>query len=350
MITLLDLQKLLPDSKIYNTDSPEKILIETVATLYQDKPNSITYISEKSYQQDAKISKATAIIVLHGWETLFTQPVIAVKNVDLALIEVLNLFYPPIISSGKRGEYIVIHPTAIIGENTEIGNFVSVGENSIIGKNCRIADGVKISHDVNIGDDSTIGPNCVLFDHVKIGKRFLMFGNTTIGADGFRYVDVNQILHRIPQIGSVVIGDDVRIGSNTSVDRGGIDDTMIGDGTKIDNDVQIAHNVKIGKHVIVAGATAIAGSAIIEDYCKISGSCAVGDHIKLPSGTMLAGGSGIRNSPAKKDIFAGWDWNLTFLEFQKFRANVKHILNLNKLVKKVKDIEEKLGIEKNSNE
>jgi UDP-3-O-[3-hydroxymyristoyl] glucosamine N-acyltransferase len=346
MTTLLDLQKLLPDSKIFNTDKPESIKIESVATLYQDKPNSITYISEKSYQNDAKSSKASAIITLHGWENLFTQPVLAVNHVDLALIEVLNLFYPKPIATGRREQFIVIHASADIGENTDIGNFVSIGENSKIGKNCRISDGVKIGKNVTIGDDSSIGPNCVLFDDVKIGKRFLSFGNSTIGGEGFRYVDVKNILHRVPQVGTVIIGDDVRIGSNTTIDRGGIDDTLIGDGTKIDNDVQIAHNVKIGKHVIIAGATAVAGSAIIEDFCKVSGSCAVADHITLPSGTMIAGGSGLRNTPPKKDIYAGWDWNLTFIEFQKFRANVKHILNLNKLVKKVKDIEEKLGMGK----
>ncbi|MBK8396463.1 MAG: UDP-3-O-(3-hydroxymyristoyl)glucosamine N-acyltransferase [Leptospiraceae bacterium] len=344
MITLLGLQKLIPDSKIYNTDKPENIQIESVVTLYQDKPNSITYVSEKSYQNDARNSKATAILTLHGWEGLFTHPILAVNHVDLALIEVLNLFYPKQLPSGKREQFTAIHPSAKVGEKTDIGNFVSIGENSIIGKNCIISDGAKIGKNVTIGDDSTVGPNCVIFEGVTIGKRFLCFANTTIGAEGFRYVDAKSILHRIPQVGSVVIGDDVRIGSNTSIDRGGIDDTLIGEGTKIDNDVQIAHNVKIGKHVIVAGATAIAGSAVIEDFCKISGSCAVADHITLPSGTMLAGGSGLRNTPPKKDIYAGWDWNLTFIEFQKFRANVKHILNLNKIVKKVKDIEEKLGM------
>ena len=346
MITLLDLQKLIPDSKIYNTDKPENIQIESVITLHQDKPNSITYVSEKSYQNDARNSKATAIITLHGWETLFSQPILAVNHVDLALITVLDLFFPKILPTGRREQFIVIHPSAVVGENTDIGNFVSIGENSKIGQNCTISDGVKIAKNVTIGDDSFIGPNCVIFDGVTIGKRFICFGNTTIGAEGFRYVDVKTILHRIPQVGTVVIGDDVRVGSNTSIDRGGIDDTLIGNVTKIDNDVQIAHNVKIGKHVIVAGATAIAGSAVVEDFCKISGSCAVADHITLPSGTMLAGGSGLRNTPPKKDIYAGWDWNLTFIEFQKFRANVKHILNLNKLVKKVKDIEEKLGMSK----
>ena len=120
MITLLDLQKLLPDSKIFNTDAPQNIQIDSVATLYQEKPNSITYVSEKSYQNDARNSKATAILTLHGWETLFTKPVLAVNHVDLALIEVLNKFHPEKLSSGKRGEYAVIHSSAVIGENTDI--------------------------------------------------------------------------------------------------------------------------------------------------------------------------------------------------------------------------------------
>ncbi|MCB1177120.1 MAG: UDP-3-O-(3-hydroxymyristoyl)glucosamine N-acyltransferase [Leptospiraceae bacterium] len=345
MITLSELQKKIPDSQIFNCDDPDSIKISTVVTLYQEKPNSITYISEKSYQNDAKKSNADAIVTLLGWEKLFeNKPVLAVKNVDLTLIELLNIFYPTSSPSNKKGQFIVIDPSVKIGDNTEIGNFVSIDNSSSIGKNCKISDGVKIGKNVSIGDNSVIGPNCVIFDNVKIGNDFLCFANTTIGGEGFRYVDVDNTLHRVPQVGTVIIGENVRIGSNTSIDRGGIDDTLIGDGTKIDNDVQIAHNVKIGKHVIVAGATAIAGSTIVEDYCKISGACAIGDHIKLPSGTLVAGGSGIRNSPPKKDLYAGWDWNLTFMEFQKFRANIKHILSLNKIVKRIKDIEAKLGL------
>ena len=120
MITLLDLQKLIPDSKIYNTDKPENIQIESVITLHQDKPNSITYVSEKSYQNDARNSKATAIITLHGWETLFSQPILAVNHVDLALITVLDLFFPKILPTGRREQFIVIHPSAVVRHTTHI--------------------------------------------------------------------------------------------------------------------------------------------------------------------------------------------------------------------------------------
>lgn len=342
MHSLLDLHKNVPGSKIAHCEAPDKLQIAKLATLHQDIPNSMTYVNTKVHLKKAQESQALAVLIHNDWIDDFSKPVLAVNDVDYALIQILNLLYPADKPSGKRGEFVVIDASVTVGDNCDIGNFVSIGANCNIGKNAIISDGVKIGAGVLIGDDARIGPNCVIFDSVQVGDRFTVFGNTTIGGDGYRFIDKDKKLLKVPQVGSVVIGDDVEIGSNTSIDRGGIDNTMIGDGTKLDNDVQIAHNVKIGKHVIVAGATAIAGSTIVEDYCKISGACAVGDHMSLPSGTMLAGGTGLRNTPPKPDLYAGWDWNLTFREFQKFRANIKHMLSLNRLVKRVSNLEEKL--------
>lgn len=344
MHSLLEIQKMVENSEIANCDNPEAIKIQHLSTLYQNIPNSLAYVSEKSYIKDAQKSNATAILIEKNWKDKFSCPVILVDNVNYALIDILNKLFPVEQAIGKCSEFVDIADSAIIGENTDIGSFVSIGENTKIGKNSILKSGVKIGKNVSIGDNARIGYNTVIYDGVKIGKNFTVFANTSIGGDGFRFVDRDGINIKVPQVGSVVIGDDVEIGSNTSIDRGGIDDTIIGSGTKMDNDVQIAHNVKLGTNVIVAGATAIAGSTVVHDNCKISGACAIGDHIELPEGTLVAGGSGIRNSPPQKDIYAGWDWNLTFREFQKFRANVKHILNLNMIVKKIKDIEKKIGI------
>jgi UDP-3-O-[3-hydroxymyristoyl] glucosamine N-acyltransferase len=342
MFSLEQIKNFIPNSEVIHVENPSTIKIENIITLHQDLPNSLSYAADKSYLKTALLSKATVLMIPKELKDQINRPALLVESVDFALIEILNKYFPMKVASGRRKEFLVVDPTSKIGKNTDLGNFVSIGTNSTIGENCIIEDGVKIGDNVKIGNDSIIGPNCVIFNGVIIGDRFLCFGNTTIGGDGFRYVEKNRVQFKIPQVGTVVIGNDVRIGSNSSIDRGGLDSTFIGDGTKIDNDVQIAHNVKIGKGCIVAGATAIAGSAVIEDYCKISGACAVGDHITLPSGTMLAGGSGIRNSPDKADIFAGWDWNLTFREFQKFRANIKHMLSLNMIVKRIKDLEEKI--------
>ncbi|MCB1189021.1 MAG: UDP-3-O-(3-hydroxymyristoyl)glucosamine N-acyltransferase [Leptospiraceae bacterium] len=348
MHSLSDIHKAIPGSEIINCDKPEELMIQNLSTLYQELPNSLTYVSDKSYIKDAGKAKASAILIYKDWKDKFSLPAILVDNVDMALIEVLKLYYPERKSTGKWSKFVDIANTATIGENTEIGSFVCIGDNTKIGKNSIIENGVKIGKNVVVGDNAKIGPNTVIFDGVQIGNNFTVFANTSIGGDGFRFVDYKGINYKIPQVGTVIIGDDVEIGSNTSIDRGGIDDTIIGSGTKMDNDVQIAHNVKLGKNVIVAGATAIAGSTIVHDSCKISGACAIGDHIELPEGTMVAGGSGLRNSPPQKDVYAGWDWNLTFREFQKFRANIKHILNLNMIVKRLKDIEKKLGISDDS--
>lgn len=347
MYTLSELKLKISHSEILHCTHPDQVFIEKIITLHQDLPNSLSYASDKSYLKSAKESKATVVMIPKELGSQMNRACLLVDNVDLALIEILSLYFPSKQPKEQIKQWVVLDPSATVGAGSEIGNFVSIGAHSKIGEHCIIADGVKIGENVTIGDHARIGPNCVFFDGITIGNHFVCFGNTTIGGDGFRFVEIQKgVHHKIPQVGSVTIGDDVEIGSNTCIDRGGLDDTVIGSGTKIDNDVQIAHNVKIGKGVIVAGATAIAGSAVIEDFCKISGACAVADHITLPSGTMLAGGSGLRNTPEKADVYAGWDWNLTFREFQKFRANVKHILNLNMIVKRLKDIEEKLGLQK----
>ncbi|TGN18976.1 UDP-3-O-(3-hydroxymyristoyl)glucosamine N-acyltransferase [Leptospira idonii] len=344
---LSTIQSLLEGSKLLNCPHPEAVEIDKVLPLSSDNKDYLSFVSSKAFVNEANSSSAAAILVSEEISSSIAanKPLIVVPHVELAFSKMLLYFNPPKEPNGKISPHSVVHPTAQIGENTEIGHFVTVGANSKIGKNCIIEDGVKIENDVTIGDGARIGMNCVFYHGTVIGERFTVFGNSTFGGDGFGFVYANGKHNKLPQVGKVVIGDDVEVGSNCTVDRGAITDTKIGNGCKFDNMVHIAHNCVVGNHVIIAGQSGLAGSVTLGNNVIIGGACAISDHLTLVDGTIIAGGSSLRTSPKTKDVYVGWDLGLTFPEFQKYRVNIKNIVNLNKWIKRIKELEKKAGIE-----
>jgi len=346
MSNLKTILSLLEGAELKNCPSPESIEIEKVLPLTGKNAKFISFVSSKAFVNDAKASEAAAILVTPEIaELIADKTLIVVPQVELALSTVLLHFSPLKKPDGKIASNAVIHPTAKIGENTSIGNFVTVGEGSVIGKNCLISDGVKIDNDVVIGDESRIGMNCAFYHGTRIGNRFTVFANSTFGGDGFGFVFANGKHNKLPQVGRVIIGDDVEVGANCTVDRGAITDTTIGNGCKFDNMVHIAHNCKVGNHVVIAGQSGLAGSVTLGDYVIIGGACAISDHLTLVEGTIIAGGTSLRTSPKAKDVYIGWDLGLNFPDFQKYRVNIKNIVVLNKWIKRIKDVEKKLGID-----
>ncbi|RHX87796.1 UDP-3-O-(3-hydroxymyristoyl)glucosamine N-acyltransferase [Leptospira stimsonii] len=343
--TLSDLAKKISGSKIANSEKPETILIENVSPLTPGVPNSISFLSNKKMLSEVKNSLSSVILTTEEFSKEITLPCLIVSNPELSLVELLNAIYPPYVPSGKISSTASIHPSAKIGAGVTVGEFVVIGENSIIGANTYLEDGVKISRNVTIGEDSHIGPNSSIQHGVVIGKRFICSGNCSIGGDGYKFVTVNGKHHKIPHVGTVRIGNDVEIGSLCTIDRGGLEDTIIGDGCKFDNMVHVAHNCILGKNIIIAGQSGVAGSTTVEDDVIIGGACAVSDHLHVPKGTILGGGSSLRTSPKKKEIFVGWDYGLTFAEFQKVRVNIHNLVNFQKWAKRIKTLEKLSGIQ-----
>ncbi|MDX1957297.1 MAG: UDP-3-O-(3-hydroxymyristoyl)glucosamine N-acyltransferase [Leptospiraceae bacterium] len=344
LFTLAELQKLIPDSEVRNSEKPDEIKFQSIGSLDSSNTDFISFIANKTNLKDAKKSKALGLITNSELASEFTIPVLVVPNVDLGLIAILNYLFPPNKPDGIISKTAIIHPTAKIGEGSTIGDYVTIGANSSVGKNSILEDGVKIATNVKIGDNARIGMNCVFHKDTQIGNNFIVFGNSTFGGDGFRFSTIKGIHHKIPQVGRVIIGDDVEIGSNCAVDRGGLEDTVIGNGCKFDNMVHIGHNVKIGNNVIIAGQSGVAGSTTIGNDVLIAGACAISDHLELMDGTVVAGGTGLRTSPKEKNVYIGWDWGMTFAEFQKARVNIKHLIGFNKWASRIKTLEKKLGI------
>lgn len=345
MFSLAEIQKVLPNSEIINCENPDSIKISKPVAVPDQGEDAILFLGSKSYLKEVLPLKLGAVVTTKELAVHFKIPVLVVDNPDFALTPILNLFFPPKKSSGKKGEYVSIDPSADIGENTEIGNFVTIEKNVKIGKNCILSDGARILEGAEIGDDSVIGSNTVIYHGVKIGKRFLCFSNSSIGGEGFRFVpDKKGNFYHVPQVGTVVIGDDVRVGSSCTIDRGGIGDTTIGDGTKIDNQVHVAHNCKIGKNCILAGKSALAGSVVLEDSVIVGGGVSAVDHVHICSGAVFGAGTGVRADVTKPGLYAGWDVFASIGDFQKFRANIKYLPILHQIFKRVKTVEDKLGM------
>lgn len=326
-----------------NCESPESIKITRICALNQSFPDSISFLTSKKLLKDAQHSAAAAIIVSKDIAGLLKSPLLAVNSTEMALVTVLDVLYPEKKPAAAIEKTAAVDKTAKIGEGTYVGHHVFVGENAVIGKNCVIESGVHIGADVRIGDDARIGPNCVFHHGVIVGNRFVVFGNSTFGADGFRFVNIKGKYVKIKQIGTVVIGDDVEIGACTTIDRGGIGDTLIGDGCKLDNHIHIGHNCVLGKNVAIAGWAGVAGSTTIEDNVQVGGGCGLADHVTIGEGTILGGGTAVRTDIPAKSVYVGWDFCLPFPEFQKVRVNTKHVVHLNKYVRRIEELEKKLG-------
>lgn len=238
-------------------------------------------------------TNASCVVVPVGFEAQLPCPSIEAENPKLAFAQIAAALHP---SKKHKPE---IHPTAIIAENASIGKgvfigaFVTIGENSSVGDGTQIRAGAKIGDNVNVGENCTIHPNVFLEDGAVIGNNVMLHAGVVIGADGFGYVRGREGHLKFPQIGTIIIEDDVEIGANTCIDRGSLGETRIGKGTKIDNLCQIAHNVKIGKNVIIVAMTGISGSTEIGDDVIIAGQVGIADHVRIESGAVIGAKSAV---------------------------------------------------------
>lgn len=237
--------------------------------------------------------------------------------------------------------YTGIHPTAAISADATISDHASIGAFVSVGSGSRIADGVELREGVRIGNNVTIGKSCTLHPHVavydetQIGENVTIHAGAVIGADGFGFVKHKGKYLKFPQIGRVVIGNEVEIGANTCIDRGALGETRIGDGTKIDNLVQIGHNVEIGRNVVIAAQTGISGSTMIEDDCVIGGQVGMGDHARVLSGAVIGSQAGVLPG---KIVRPGVWWGTPIQPLDEYKRQNALVKGLRRLKDEVKDL------------
>lgn len=300
--------------------------------LSKAKATQISFIGNKKYEKLWAESKATAAVISED-STLDpgeNRALIQVKNVEVAMIQILNLFAPPMPEMKFE-----IHPSAIVddsatlGEGCKIGAGSYVGKNVKLGKNVMIYPNVTILDDCSIGDDSTIWSGSVVRERCYIGNNCILHPNATIGADGFGFTPHPEGLGlmKIPQIGNVILGNHVEIGAGSCVDRGKFSSTILGDGCKIDNLVQIGHNCQLGMFCIMAGNSGLAGSVTLGNGVVIGGSASIKDHTIIGDGAIIGAGSGVTG-----DVAAG----ITMLGYPALpaRETLKQWAALKNLIKK----------------
>ena len=265
----------------------------------------LTFAEKPSYLAAAEASQAGAVLVPQGFESK-TKVLIRVKDARIAIAKVLPLFFPAEKIAGGIHASAVVDPSAKIDATASVGPHCVVGAGVTLGKNSVLMGGNHIGRDSHLGEDVCLHPNVVLYARTQIGNRVSIHAGTTIGSDGYGYV-FDQGRHRkMLQVGNVVIHDDVEIGSNTSIDRGALGSTVIGQGTKIDNLVHVAHNVVMGRHCLIMGQVGFAGSTQLSDYVVIASQSGIGGHLKLGAQSTIGAKSGVMRDVAAGDTVLGY--------------------------------------------
>ncbi len=268
------------------------------------KPGDLTFAENADYFASAEKSTATAIIAGAEFSSA-GKNVIRVENPRAAWAKALALFFPePKFPAG-------IHPSAVVAASAQIdptahvGPHCTIGERVTIGANCVLQAGNFVGDDSVLGDEAHLFPQVTIYAGSQIGQRVRIHAGTVIGSDGFGYVLDSGIHRKIPQIGNVIIGDDVEIGANTCVDRGALGSTVIGCGTKIDNLVQVAHNVEIGEHSILCGQSGVSGSTKIGSNCILAGQSGIAGHLKIGDQATVGAQAGVMTDIPDGDTFLG---------------------------------------------
>lgn len=282
-----------------------EILIRGVADAKEASEGEVTFAEEERFFEVALAGGASAILV-HSKHTSPApgKAIIRLDNVRAGFAQLLEIFHPEeAVPAGIHGS-AQVDESAQVDASASIGPGCVIGRNVIIGPRVVLCGGNHVAAQCSIGEDTKLFPNAVLYDRSRVGKRVRIHAGTVVGSDGYGYVFDGGRHRKIAQIGGVVLEDDVELGANVSIDRGALGDTRIGEGTKIDNLVQIAHNVVIGKHCIIISQTGIAGSTKIGDYTIIAGQVGIAGHLTIGNQVTIAAQSGVmRDIPDGQKVF-----------------------------------------------
>ncbi len=300
MPTLEQLAELVGGEPVGQSD----LIVSGVSEIQDGKQGTISFLANPMYKKYIESTKASAVVVSDS-SLLNGQNGIVVRNPQLAFSKILGEFSPR--HTTQKG----IHPTAVVDPSVHLGDVVSVGANAVIQENVTIGEGTRVEANSVIGCNTVIGKECrihprvTIYHDCTIGDRVVIFSGTVIGCDGFGFVTEQNTHYKIPQLGKVIIGSDVEIGANCTIDRATIGETIIGKMTKLDNLIHIAHNVKIGVGCLLAAGVGIAGSVTIEDYCILAGQSGVVPHVTVGSKSIIAVKSGVTKSLKGGEIYSG---------------------------------------------
>jgi UDP-3-O-[3-hydroxymyristoyl] glucosamine N-acyltransferase len=314
--------------------------VRQVGTLSHAGPGEIAFLAHPKYRRELAATRASAVIVTESGRAATALPRIVCADSYAYFARVSGLFNPP-------PEVVPgVHPTAVVSPEASIAASARVGPGCVVERGARIGDEAALEAGCFVGGDATIGAESRLYPRVTIyagcviGARAVVHSGVVIGADGFGFAFDSGEWIKIPQIGRVIIGDDVEIGANTTIDRGAVDDTIIEDGVKIDNQVQIGHNCRIGAHTVIAGCVGIAGSTRIGRHCMIGGAAMIGGHLDIGERVVIAATSAVGKSIARPGQYGG---GFPAVPASEWWRTVALVRNLRRLSDKVRDLDRRIA-------
>ncbi len=321
--------------------------VEAIRSLEAAGPFDLSVLKNPRYRDQAAASRAGALLVgpsLAG--AVPGRDLLVIDDPDLALARLVAVLHPP--ARREPG----VHPTAVLEAGCEVDPTASIGPYAVIGAGSRIGAGavlhaaVAIGRGCVVGEGAVLHPHAVLYDGTEVGPGSVVHAGAVLGADGFGYATQGGARHKVPQVGRVVVEADVEIGANTTIDRATLGETRIGEGTKIDNLVQVGHNVRVGRHCILCGQAGIAGSTTLGDGVVLAGQAGVAGHIQLGDRVQVAAKSAALASVEPGKVVAG----IPAVELRKWRRQVALLGKLEEMSRRLRSLEKRLGVSREEEE
>jgi UDP-3-O-[3-hydroxymyristoyl] glucosamine N-acyltransferase len=324
-----------------NISGDDTLEISNVAKIEDAKPGELTFLYLSSYEKYFSTTKASVIIVKNGYsKTRSDVTYIETEFPEKAFFKIVEKYFPP------QFPLVGIDSSAFIHSTAKIASNAAIGKNVVVSAGCNIQENAKIFHNTTLAENVSIGCNCLIHSNVsireesKIGNNVIIHSGTVVGSDGFGYsTNEKGEYEKIPQIGNVIVEDDVEIGSNVSIDRAAIGSTIIKRGCKIDNLVQIAHNVILGEHTVISSQTGVSGSTKVGDHCILAGQAGLVGHIELGNNVIITAQSGVSKSILKPGYYMGSPAR----EIKTAQKIGVHLHNLPEYAKKISELEEEIN-------
>ncbi len=317
-------------------------LVERVGTLANADNRSVAFLSESRNRRELAKTRAAVVVLDHTAADGCPTAALVCKNPRAIFARITDVLHPgPVYPPGIHPSAIV-SPSARVDASAHVGALAIVGDRAVVGPRAYVGQRSIVEEDVTLDEDVRLVAGVTLCRGVTIGARTVIQPGAVIGADGFGFAPEQGRWVKVPQIGSVRIGPDVEIGANTTIDRGAIEDTVVEEGVKLDNQIQLGHNVRIGAHTVIAGCTGISGSTVIGRHCIIGGACGIAGHLTIGDHVVITGFGMVSRSLAGPGVYSS---GLPITESKIWRRQVARVRNLESLIQRVKKLEGNAGTE-----